>query len=62
MGNSNSELKDSSSQSDSGSYYSDTADTEIDIERYVPQKSMFLFFKKFYKTSQKSEQKKKLLI
>ena len=62
MGNSNSELKDSSSQSDSRSYYSDTADTEIDIERYVPQKNMFLFFKKFYKTSQKSEQKKKLLI
>ena len=60
MENSNSELKDSSSQSDSESYYSDIADTEIDIERYVPQKSMFLFFKKFYKKSHKSEQKKKI--
>ena len=58
MGNSNSELMDSSSQSDSESYYSDISDMEIDIERDVPQKTMFWFFKKVSKESHKNEQKK----
>ena len=61
MGNSNSELMDSSSQSDSESYYSDISDMEIDIERDVPQKTMFWFFK-VSKESHKNEQKKSLLI
>ena len=41
MGNSDSELMDSSSQSDSESYCSDTTNSEIDIEKDVPEKTMF---------------------
>ena len=49
IANSDSELTDSSSQSDSESYCSNIAGTEIDIERDVPQKAMFWFYKKVSK-------------
>ena len=58
IANSDSELTDLSSQSDNESYYSDIAGTEIDIERNVSQKNMFLFYKKVSKESHKNEQKK----
>ena len=51
IANSDSELTDSSIQSDSESYYSDIAGMEIDIERDVSQKNMFLFYKKVSKES-----------
>ena len=49
----------SSSQSDSESCCSNIAGTEIDIERDVPQKTTFLFYKKVSQESHKNEQKKK---
>ena len=52
-------MTDSSSQSDSESCCSNIACTEIDIERDVPQKTTFLFYKKVPKESHKNEQKKK---
>lgn len=52
MGNSNSLLIVSLSQSDCESYYSGIADTKIDIEKDLPQISMFLLFKKVSKESQ----------
>ena len=58
IANSDSELTDSSSQSDNESYYSDIAGTEIDIERDVSQKNIFLFYNKVSKESHKNEQKK----
>lgn len=57
MGNSDSELTDSSSQSDSESYSWDIADAEIDTEKDVPQEAMHSFFK-VSKDSHKKEQKK----
>ena len=53
------ELKVSSSQSDSESYCSDIAGTDIDIEINVLQKTMFSLYKKVSKESHKNEQKKK---
>lgn len=51
MGNSNSMLIVLLSQSDCESYCSGIADTEIDIEKDLPQISMFLLFKKVSKES-----------
>ena len=56
-GNSDSELTNSSSQSDSELHYSDIADTEIGVEKDVLRKT-FSFFKKVSKESHKNEQKK----
>ena len=58
MGNSDSELTDSSSQSDSESYSCNIADAEIDTEKDVPQEAMHSFFRKVSKDSHKKEQKK----
>ena len=56
--NLDSEWMDLSSQSDSESYCSDIAGTEIDIERDKQQKIVFVF-KKISKESHKNEQKEK---
>ena len=55
MGNSDSELTDSSSQSDSESYSCNIADAEIDPEKDVPQEAMHSFFRKVSKDSHKKE-------
>ena len=48
---------DSSNQSDSESYCFDIVGTEIDLERDVPQKTIFSFYKKASKESHKNELK-----
>ena len=62
MGNSDSELMDSSSHSDSESYWYDITDTETDNEKDVPQEIIFYFIRRCLKSHIKMNRKKSLLI
>ena len=62
IANSDSELTDSPIQSDSESYYSDIAGMEIDIGRDVSQKICFCFIRRFLKSHNIMNRKKRLLI